>query len=112
MMFGNPPGFRILFSDPSRRANIVSNHYDYDRQSPFLPILFLGFPPVTSANVDLDLMKDICSKYGNIIDCYMRKNSNSQTRSYFLFTYDNLKAAIRAKNELNKRKDLLGDKRV
>lgn len=53
MMFGNPPGFRILFSDPSRRANIVGNHYEYDRQSPFLLILFLGFPPVTSATIDM-----------------------------------------------------------
>jgi hypothetical protein len=42
----------------------------------------------------------------------MRKNSNSQNRSYFLFTYDNLKTAIRAKQELNRRKDLLGDKRA
>ncbi len=60
MMFGNPPGFRIFFSDPSRRANIVGNHYEYDRQSPFLPILFLGFPPVTSATVDLEVMTSIC----------------------------------------------------
>ena len=50
-MFGCPPGFRILFSDPSRRGNIVSNHYEFDRQSTFIPILFLGFPPVTSANL-------------------------------------------------------------
>jgi hypothetical protein len=42
----------------------------------------------------------------------MRKNSNSQTRSYFLFTFDNIKSAIKAKIELNKRRDLLGDKRV
>lgn len=60
VMFGNPPGFRITFSDPSRRANIVSNHYEYDRQSPFLPILFLGFPPVTSANVDMDNIRGVC----------------------------------------------------
>lgn len=42
----------------------------------------------------------------------MRKNSNNQTRSYFLFTFDNIKSALRAKGELNKRRDLLGDKRV
>ena len=50
-MFGQPTGFRITFSDPSRRAQIVSNHYDYDRMSIFIPVLFLGFPPVTSATV-------------------------------------------------------------
>lgn len=111
-MFGNPPGFRILFSDPARRANIVGNHYEYDRQSPFIPVLFLGFPPVTSATIDLDLMKGICEKFGPIVNSYMRKNTNNQTRSYFLFTYDNIKNAIRAKIELNKRRDLLGDKRV
>lgn len=33
-------------------------------------------------------------------------------RSYILFTYDNLKNAIRAKQELCRRKDLLGEKRV
>jgi hypothetical protein len=27
MRLGNPQGFRIFFSDPSRRAYIVSNHY-------------------------------------------------------------------------------------
>lgn len=112
MMFGNPPGFRILFSDPSRRANIVGNHYEYDRQSPFLPILFLGFPPVTSATIDMEVMRSVCEKYGTIVNSYMRKNSNNQTRSYFLFTYDNLKSALRAKTELNRRRDLLGDKRV
>lgn len=112
MMFGNPLGFRILFSDPSRRANIVGNHYEYDRQSPFLPILFLGFPPVTSATVDMEVMRSVCEKYGTIVNSYMRKNSNNQTRSYFLFTYDNLKSALRAKTELNRRRDLLGDKRV
>lgn len=42
----------------------------------------------------------------------MRKNTNAQNRSYFLFSIDNLKNAIRAKQELNKRKDMLGDKRV
>ena len=112
LMFGSPPGFKISFSDPSRRANIVGNHYEYDRQSPFLPILFLGFPPVTSALIDLDSMKSIVEKYGPIVNSYMRKNSNNQTRSYFLFTFDNLKLAIRAKSELNKRRDLLGDKRA
>lgn len=58
-MFGSPPGFKISFSEPSKRANVVSNHYEYDRQSPFLPVLFLGFPPVTSANIDLEYMKSI-----------------------------------------------------
>lgn len=42
----------------------------------------------------------------------MRKNNNGQNRSYILLTFDLLKNAIRAKQELNKRKDLLGDKRV
>jgi hypothetical protein len=97
-MFGSPPGFKITFSDPSRRANIVGNHYEYDRQSPFLPILFLGFPPVTSAMIDLDNMRSIVEKYGNIVNSYMRKNTNNQTRSYFLFTFDNLKSALRAKS--------------
>jgi hypothetical protein len=27
MRLGSPQGFRIFFSDPSRRAYIVSNHY-------------------------------------------------------------------------------------
>ena len=42
----------------------------------------------------------------------MRKNTNSQNRSYFLFSFDSVKTAIRVKQELNKRKDLLGDKRA
>ena len=42
----------------------------------------------------------------------MRKSNNPQTRSYILLTYDNVKNAIRAKQELSRRKDLLGDKRV
>jgi hypothetical protein len=42
----------------------------------------------------------------------MRKNSNSQTRSYIIFTYSNIKDALRAKMELSKRRDILGDKRV
>jgi hypothetical protein len=42
----------------------------------------------------------------------MRKNTNSQNRSYFLFSFDSVKTSIRVKQELNKRKDLLGDKRA
>jgi len=42
----------------------------------------------------------------------MRKNINGQNRSYFIFTFDNIKNALRAKQELSKRRDLLGDKRA
>lgn len=77
-----------------------------------MPILFLGFPPVTSSYVDDLHMKGICEQYGPIVETYMRKSNNPQTRSYILLTYDNVKNAIRAKQELSRRKDLLGDKRV
>lgn len=110
--FGNPPGFRIFFSDPTRRAYIVSNHNQYERQSPSTPILFLGYHPITSATVQLSVLRPVCEKYGKITNQYIRKNTNSQNRSYVLFTYSDIKAAIKAKQELNRRKDLLGDKRV
>lgn len=42
----------------------------------------------------------------------MKKSTNTQMRSYILFTYDSLKNALRAKQELCRRKDLLGEKRV
>jgi hypothetical protein len=42
-------------------------------------------------------MKSVCDKYGQIVNSYMRKNSNNSYRSYFLFTYDNIKSALRAK---------------
>jgi hypothetical protein len=87
----------MVFSDPSRRAYIVSNNYEYDRQSPSLPILFIGFPPITSANVDMAVIKPVVEKFGPIINEYMRKNVNTQNRSYFLFTFDNIKNALRAK---------------
>jgi len=103
-MFGSPSGFRIFFSDPARRANIVSNHYEFDRQSPFIPVLFLGFPPVTSSNVDIDHMREVCEKYGTIVSYYMKKNTNSQTRSFILFTFDHVKSALRAKQELSRRR--------
>jgi hypothetical protein len=63
-----------------------------------LPILFLGFPPITSANVDINHMLNVCEKYGTIINYFLKKSTNAQMRSYFLFTYDNLKNALRAKN--------------
>jgi hypothetical protein len=97
MRLGSPQGFRIFFSDPSRRAYIVSNNYEYDRQSPSTPILFIGFPPITSATVELEVIRPVCDKYGTIVNEYMRKNTNAQNRSYVLLTYDNLKNAIRAK---------------
>lgn len=112
MRMGSPQGFRVFFSDPARRAYIVSNHYEYDRLSPSLPILFLGFPPITSSTVEMEVIKPVVEKYGRILGEYLRKNSNGQNRSYFLFSFDNVKNAIRAKQELNKRKDMLGDKRV
>lgn len=62
-----------------------------------LPILFLGFPPITSANIDLGHMLSICEKFGPIVNFYMKKSTNSQMRSYFLFTYDSLKTALKAK---------------
>lgn len=73
-----------------------------------LPILFLGFPPITSANVDIGHMMNICDKFGTITNYYLKKSTNAQMRSYILFTYDNLKSALRAKQELCRRKDLLG----
>jgi hypothetical protein len=97
MRLGSPQGFRIFFSDPSRRAYIVSNNYEYDRQSPSLPILFIGFPPITSATVEMEVIRPVCERYGTILSEYLRKNTNSQNRSYCLFTFDNLKNAIRAK---------------
>lgn len=38
----------------------------------------------------------------------MKKSTNTQMRSYILFTYDTIKNALRAKQELCRRKDLLG----
>jgi len=60
----------------------------------------------------MQVIKPVCEKFGPIINEYMRKNVNTQNRSYFLFTFDNIKNALRAKQELSKRKDLLGDKRA
>lgn len=60
----------------------------------------------------METIKPICEKYGPILNEYLKKNSNNQNRSFFLFTCDSLKDALRAKVELSKRKDLLGDKRV
>ena len=48
---GHPPGFRIFFSDPSRRAYVVSNNYEYEKQS--VHVVFIGFPPITSATVEM-----------------------------------------------------------
>ena len=42
----------------------------------------------------------------------MKKSTNSQSRSYFLFSFNSVKDAIKVKQELNRRKDLLGDKRA
>jgi hypothetical protein len=57
-------------------------------------------------------MMGICEKFGTITNYYLKKSTNTQMRSYILFTYDNLKNALRAKQELSRRKDLLGEKRV
>lgn len=111
-LFGKPNGFRVFFSDPEKRTNVVGNHYEYDKQMNCLPILFLGFPPITSSIVDETHMKGICERYGTIVNTYMRKSHSPQTRSYILLTFDSLRNAIRAKMELSKRRDLLGDKRV
>ena len=53
-------------------------------------------------------MMNICDKFGTITNYYLKKSTNAQMRSYILFTYDNLKSALRAKQELCRRKDLLG----
>jgi hypothetical protein len=57
-------------------------------------------------------MKNICERYGTIVDTYIRKSHSPQTRSYILLTFDSARNAIKAKIELSKRRDLLGDKRV
>lgn len=90
----------------------MSNHYDFEKNAALLPILFLGFPPITSANLDISHMMGICEKFGTITSYYLNKSTKPQMRSYILFTYDNIKNALRAKQELCRRKDLLGDKRV
>ena len=109
---GSPQGFRITFSDPSRRAYVVSNHYEFERQATHIPIIFIGFPPVTSATVEIEVIKPVVEKIAPVKAVYMRKNINTQNRSYFLFSVENIKDAIKIKQELNRRKDLLGDKRA
>ena len=90
----------------------MGNHYEFEKNAVLLPVLFLGFPPITSANVDVNHMMGVCEKFGTITNYYLKKSTNTQMRSYILFTYDNLKNALRAKQELSRRKDLLGEKRV
>jgi hypothetical protein len=109
---GSPQGFRISFSDPLRRAYVVSNNYEFEKQSFHVPVVFIGFPPITSATVEMEVIKPVVEKVYQPTAEYMRKNTNSQNRSYFLFSFDSVKNAIRVKQELNKRKDLLGDKRA
>lgn len=77
-----------------------------------MPVVFIGFPPITSATIDLEVIRPVVEKFALVTGEYMRKNTNSQNRSYFLFCFDSVKTAIRVKQELNKRKDLLGDKRA
>ena len=43
-------------------------------------------------------MRSICEKYGTIQQHYLKKSTNPQMRSYFLFTYENVKTAQKAKN--------------
>lgn len=62
-----------------------------------IPVLFLGFPPITSANVEINHMMSVCEKYGPIVNYYMKKSTNTQMRSYILFTYDSMKSALKAK---------------
>jgi hypothetical protein len=60
----------------------------------------------------MEVIKPVVEKIAPTVSDYMRKNTNAQNRSYFLFTFDSVKTAIRVKQELNRRKDLLGDKRA
>lgn len=100
----------MSFSDPVRRSGLVSNCSEFERQSAYLPILFIGFPAVTSANVELTEVKPLCDQFGRITAEYMRKTTHH--RSYFLFTYHSLPAALRASHHLRRRRDSLGDRRA
>ena len=60
----------------------------------------------------MEVIKPVVEKIAVPTADYMRKNTNAQNRSYFLFSFDNVKTAIKVKQELNRRKDLLGDKRA
>jgi hypothetical protein len=88
----------------------VSNCSEFERQSAYLPILFIGFPAVTQGIVELTVVKPLCDQFGRITAEYMRKTTHQ--RSYFLFTYDSLPTALRASHQLRRRRDLLGDRRA
>lgn len=57
-------------------------------------------------------MLRVCEKYGVITNYFLKETTGPQMRSYFLFSYDTIHNAKRAKQELCRRKDLLGEKRV
>lgn len=45
---------------------MVSNNYEFDRQGPQVPVLFIGLPPITSATVEMEVIKPVVEKFGPV----------------------------------------------
>ena len=69
---------------------MVSNSYEYEKQSVHVPIVFIGFPPITSATVEMEVIKPVGEKIAGTVGEYMRKNTNAQNRSYLMFSFDSV----------------------
>ena len=56
---------------------MVSDSYEYEEQSVYVPIVFIGFPRNTSAMVEMEMIKPVVEKIAGTVGEYMRKNTNA-----------------------------------
>lgn len=76
-----------------------------------MSILFISFPKNTSSKLTLPQILELCKEFGKVENYFYKKSLNPLFKSYLLINYTEPKSAQKAKGDLCRKKDLLGDRR-
>ncbi|CAD8132488.1 unnamed protein product [Paramecium pentaurelia] len=104
---------KIYQSDPFKRAQIVGNAEDSEKDEDMLPVMFIGFPPNQSFTIDEKFIKKMAQKYGGDVKGVQLFHPQSpQLRSYILIEFSQLRDCKKARRKFCRYKiQILGDKK-
>ncbi|CAD8076990.1 unnamed protein product [Paramecium sonneborni] len=104
---------KIYQSDPFKRAQIVGNAEDCEKDDDMLPVMFIGFPPNQNFTIDEKFIRKMAEKYGgDVKGVQLFLPQSPQLRSYVLIEFVQLRDCKKARRKFCRYKiQILGDKK-